>query len=59
MGDLALETVDQLVLRQAALLEEALHQSVVALRDFLDQRGARFVRLALHVSRDIRRLEFS
>ena len=37
MRDFALEAVEQLFLREAALLEETLHQRVVAFGDFLDQ----------------------
>ena len=59
VADFALQTVDQLFLRQSALLEEALHERVIALGDFLDERRAHLVRLALHVRRDVGSFELS
>ncbi len=57
--DLAPQAVDQLFLREAALLEEALHQRIVALGDFLDQFLAGIVRLGLAVVGDVDRLVLS
>ena len=59
MPDLAFETVDQLFLRQTALLEKALHQSVVAFRHFLNELLAPIVGVALHVRRNVRGVELA
>ena len=56
MPDFALQAVEQLFLRQAALIEEALHQRVVALGDLLDELRAPVVGLGFQLRGDVDRL---
>ena len=56
MADFALQTIEQLFLRQAALIEEALHQRVVALGDLLDELLAPVVGLGFQLRGDVDRL---
>ncbi len=53
MRDFALHAFDQLFLRQPALLEEALHQRVVAFGNLLDELLAPIIGVALEVRRDV------
>ena len=53
MGNLPFESVEQLLLGQTALVEEALHERVIALGDFFDQGLPPRSRLILHLLRDV------
>jgi hypothetical protein len=59
MRDLAPQSVDQLVLRESSLLEELLHQRVIALGHLLDQLLAPRLGIALEVRRDVDDVELS
>ena len=55
MSDFALQSIEQLFLRQSALIEEALHQRVVALGHLLDELRAVVVGLGFQIRRDVDR----
>ncbi len=57
--DLPLEALDQLFLGEPALLEEALHERVVALGDLFDELLARLIRLLAQVRGDLLDAQFS
>ena len=57
MRDLPLQAIDQLLLRQPALIEESLHERVVAFSHLFDELLPPIVRVALQRGGDVDRVE--